>query len=188
MPDNQPAEAGIISSETACQLLMLTRQRIDQLVAAGHLQRHAPGKFRTVDLVQGYIRFLRDESKRANKSAAEGRVRDARAHDIEVRTAERLGILIPIEAFDAMIDEIVGAFRSELSGLPARITRDLVLRRTIEREIHGLLERVTDLCTDHSDRMAKGRDAYKAVKDHQPVPVGDQQSNLSNVGSDTGAT
>jgi hypothetical protein len=94
-PDNQPAEAGIISTEVACQLLMLSRQRIDQLVAAGHLQRHAPGRFRTVDVVQGYIRFLRDEDRRSSKSAADSRMRDAKAREIEVRTQQRLSRLVP---------------------------------------------------------------------------------------------
>jgi hypothetical protein len=162
-----------------------TATYIRQLQRAESLPRGPRGMIPFVAGVRALIRFLRDSERRSSRTAADGRVRDARAHDLEVRTAERLGVLVPIEAFDAMIDDIVGAFRSELSGLPARITRDITLRRNIEREIYGLLERVTGLCTDHSERMAKGRDAYKAVKDHKPVPVGDQQSNVSNVGGNT---
>jgi hypothetical protein len=49
------AEAGIIATEVACRLLMLSRQRLDQLAKDGWIARHAPGHWRLIDLVQGYI-------------------------------------------------------------------------------------------------------------------------------------
>jgi hypothetical protein len=139
------AAADIITTEVACRLLMLSRRRLDQLAKGGWITRHAPGRWRVLDLVQGYVRFLRDEGRRTSKSAAESRVHDARAREIEARTAERLGKLVPLEDFDTFVDLVCGAIRAELSGLPARFTRDLVQRRALEREIQGLLERVADV-------------------------------------------
>ena len=52
-----------------------------------------------------------------------------------------------------MIDEICGAFRTELSGLPARVTRDVTLRRTIEREINGMLGRIADIAEANAARL-----------------------------------
>ena len=138
-------EAGIISTAVACQLLMLSRQRLDQLAAQGWVTRHSPGRWRTVALVQGYIRFMRDEGRRMSRSAAGSRVREARAKEIEVRTAERLGKLVPLEDFDAFVDLVCGLFRAELGGLPARFTRDLPTRRALEREINELLTRIADV-------------------------------------------
>jgi hypothetical protein len=139
------AAADIITTEVACRLLMLSRQRLDQLAKDGWIARLAPGRWRLLDLVQGYIRFLRGEGRRTSKCASESRVRDARAREIEARTAERLGKLVPLEDFDTFVDLVCGAIRAELSGLPARFTRDLMQRRALEREIHGLLERVADV-------------------------------------------
>ena len=62
-------EPGVITTALACQLLGLTRQQIDRLVDGGYTKRHAPGKFRSVELVQGYIRFLRDEREIASHAA-----------------------------------------------------------------------------------------------------------------------
>ena len=148
----------VLSTAAVSGLLMLTRQRLYQLEADGQIKRSAPDVWRTEDVVQGYIRFLRDHS-RVNRSASDNRLREARAIEVEVRTAERLGKFVAVEEFDAMIDLIVGVFRTELSGLPARITRDLALRRSIEREIHGLLERVADTAEANAARLDRARSA-----------------------------
>ncbi len=88
-----------------------------------------------------YIRHLRERHSRRNGSNSH--LREARAREIEVRTAQRLGKLVPLEDFDAFVDELCGIFRTELSGLPARVTRDLMLRRTVEQEITVMLHRVS---------------------------------------------
>jgi hypothetical protein len=42
-----------------------------------------------VGAVQGYLRYLKGDERRSAKSAADSRVRDARALEIELRIAER---------------------------------------------------------------------------------------------------
>ena len=177
-------EAGLISTQVACQLLMMTRQRLGQLAADGWITRLAQGQWRTVDVVQGYIRFLRDEGRRTTKHAADSRVRDARAHEIEVRTAERLGKLVAVEEFDAMIDGICGVTRAELSGLPARVTRDLVVRRAIEREIHGALKRIADTAESIAERLESGRPIDAPLPDDDTRSVGGEQSDVPTVSGD----
>ena len=98
-----------------------------------------------------YIRYLRE--RHSKPGAADSHLREARAREIEVRTAERLGKLVAVEEFDAMIDELCGVFRTELSGLPARVTRDVMLRRTIEREINGILNRIADVAEANAARL-----------------------------------
>ena len=149
-------EDEIITTAAACQLLMLSRQRINQLATEGWIDRHAPGLWRTFDLVQGYVRFLREGASGTAKNEAENRVLDARAHEIEVRTAERLDKLVPVEGYQIFADIICGAFRAELSGLPARYTHDLVQSRSLEREIHSLLERVEGIVDANAARLTKG--------------------------------
>jgi hypothetical protein len=70
--------------------------------------------------VQGYIRFRNDSDRRAQKSAADSRVRDARAREIELRNAVREGRLIEIDETMAIVEEMIGLFRAETAGLPAR--------------------------------------------------------------------
>lgn len=144
----------VITTSAAADLLMLSRQRLYQLETAGRIKRVAPDKWCTVDIVKNYIRFLRENAGTDN-SAANSRLRDARASEIELRVTERLGTLCPIEDFAAFVDLICGAFRTELDGLPARITRDLPMRHTIEREINGVLTRVADICAANASRMER---------------------------------
>ena len=181
------AEAGIIATEVACRLLMLSRQRLDQLAKDGWIARHAPGHWRLIDLVQGYIRFLRDEGRRTSVHAADSRVRDARAREIEIRTAERLGQLVAIEEHDTVVDAICGVFRAELSGFAARVTRDLPLRRVIEQEIHGLLERVAAIADANAARLEAGRASDPSVGADDARQVGDAESDIPAIRADTGA-
>jgi len=186
-PDNPPDEPGIISTAVACQLLMLSRQRIDQLVAAGHLQRHGPGRFRTVDVVQGYIRFLRDEDRRSSKSAADSRMRDAKAHDIEVRTQQRLSRLIPLDVYDEMIDNFAGVIRSEFAGLAAASTREIPARRIIEREVNARLRRIAEFAMAQAIRLETVRGADDAVSANGARPVGGSEPDLSGDSGGAGA-
>jgi hypothetical protein len=80
----------------------------------------------------------------ASKNAAQSRIADARARDIEVRTRQRLNRLVPIEIYDEMIDSFAGSVRSEFAGLAATCTRDIPMRRIIDREVNARLRRIAE--------------------------------------------
>jgi hypothetical protein len=180
-------DATIISVPVVCQLLMLSRQRIDQLVNDGWLKRVAKGQFSLVDAVQGYIRFLRDEHRRQNVSAADSRVRDARARDIETRTAIRLSQLVPREIYDEMIDGFAGVVRSEFAGLAAASTRDLPTRRAIDREVNVILRRIAEYALAQALRMEAVRGIDPAVGADGAGHMGGGKSDLSANGGGAGA-
>ena len=137
--------SGLIPVGQAARLLMISEERIRQLVKQGYVPRSEKrGYVQLVGSVQGYLRYLKDDERRSAKSAADSRVRDARALEIELRIAERTRDLIPIE--DALTDmaELAGMVRSELAGLPARLTRIIDERQKIETEIDGVLSRLAE--------------------------------------------
>ena len=142
-----------------CEITMLSRQRIDQLLKDGWITRYGKNQYNLANAVQGYIRFLRDNSRRSQVSAADSRVRDARAKDIEARTAQRLGHLVSISVYDEMIDGFAGLVRSEFAGLAAACTRDLILRRIIEREVNARLRRMAEYAMAQSVRVEAIREA-----------------------------
>jgi hypothetical protein len=155
--------ATVITLPVVCQLLMLSRQRVDQLVASGHIKKVGRGEYSLVDAVQGYIRFLRDEAHQKTMTAADSRVRDARARDIEVRTAQRLSRLVPLSVYDEMIDGFAGVVRSEFAGLPATCTRNLIERRIIERETNARLRRIAEYAMAQAIRLETVRGADHAI-------------------------
>jgi len=133
-PDTGAAGRGqLIASALAARLLMVSPERIRQLSKEGWIEKQGRDQFFLVDVVQGYIRFRNDSDRRAQKSAADSRVRDARAREIELRNAVREGRVIEIDEAMAIVEEMIGLFRAETAGLPARVTRDLQFRKTIDK-------------------------------------------------------
>jgi hypothetical protein len=143
-------------------------------------------EFSLVDGVQGYIRFLRDETRRQNVSAADSRVRDARARDIEVRTQQRLGRLVPLEVYEEMIDNLCGVVRSEFAGLAAAVTRDLPLRRAIERDVNARLRRIAEHAMAEAIRLETYRPPDDALRNSGAGPLGGGEPDLSGNGSGAG--
>ncbi|MCA1419480.1 hypothetical protein [Bradyrhizobium sp. BRP23] len=117
---------------------------IRQLQREGSLPRGSRGMIPFIAGVRALIRFLRDSERRSSKTAADSRVRDARAREIELRNLENERRLVQVEDVNGLVDEMVGTFRSELAGLAPRVTRDLTLRRTIDRALHDILHRLAD--------------------------------------------
>jgi phage terminase Nu1 subunit (DNA packaging protein) len=150
--------AGLIPIGQAARLLMISEERIRQLVKQGYVPKaEKRGFVQLVGAVQGYLRYLKDDERRSAKSAADSRVRDARALEIELRIAERSRELISVE--DALSDmaEFAGMVRSELAGLPARLTRVVAERQKVETEIDGILSRLSQRAAEKAEGLEAGR-------------------------------
>lgn len=152
------SEAGTINSETAAKLIMCTREWLRRLVKDGWIKKLGKDRFRIVDVVQGYINYLKDENRRTSKSAAQSRVQDARAKEIELRVGREQNQLIEIDDVEAFLSDTIGSFRSELSGLPAACTRDLALRETIEKQLNGTIDRCRRKFEEAATAVRAGRE------------------------------
>ncbi len=138
------AEAGTITTSQAARLLMVSDERVRQLTKAGFVPKAARGRYNLVALVQGYIRFLKDDERRSSKSAADSRVRDARAAEIERRMAREDRKIIALDEAMAAFDQATGLYLQSLSSLPARITRNSAERRRIEAVCDAERQRLSD--------------------------------------------
>lgn len=135
--------SGLMPIGQAARLLMISEERIRQLQKQGYIPRaQRRGIVQLVGAVQGYIRSLRDEERQSSKSAAATRVTDARTREIELRIAERQRDLIPQDDARAVIGEMAAMVKAEFVGMPARVTRDLALRRTLEQEVDASFARL----------------------------------------------
>ena len=86
-----------VNASQIAVLLMLSTERIRQLVNAGYIPKIGKGKYAVIDAVQGYIRFLRDEEKQASKSAADSGLKAARQREVELRIAREEGRFVDME-------------------------------------------------------------------------------------------
>lgn len=152
----QDPQAGTITTVQAARLLMLSDERIRQLVKDGYIPRVAQGRFNLVTVVQGYIRFLKDDGRRSSKSAADNRVRDARAAEIERRMAREDRDIIMLDEAMAAYDFATGLYLASVSGLPARMTRNASERRRLEAICDGERQRLADRFAEGASALPTG--------------------------------
>lgn len=95
------------------------------------------------------------------------RFNDARAAEIEIRTAERLKTLqlLGRDVDLAVVDAVLGPMRSDLQSVPARVTKDLALRQRLEGELNGVLDSAADRAR-----------TYRRREPTQDGPVGNRRA------------
>jgi len=179
--------AELTDAQTLSRCWNVNTTRISQHVAEGWLISVKKGKYKWFDACQGYIRWLRDESRKSSKSASDSRMRDAKSRDIEVRTMQRLGRLVPLEVYEEMIDNLAGMVRSEFAGLAASSTRDITLRRIIEREVNARLQRIAEQAMAQAIRLEAMVSPADAVAANGAGHLGRSKSDVPADSSGAGA-
>lgn len=151
-----------MSTVAAGQEIGVTGQFIRQLIGEGAIKKHGRN-VRLIEVLKGYIGWLKDDARRNSKSASATRVADARALEIEIRTAERRRELIPVEDAQAAMDAVVGRCLTEMVGLPASYTRDIAERRRLEEKMDGCRARIAASLRNTSEALVSGGDVLKAA-------------------------
>jgi phage terminase Nu1 subunit (DNA packaging protein) len=150
--------AGTISVEVAAKLLMVTPEWIRRLSKDGWIPKVERGRYRVVDVVQGYIRFLKDEARRTTKTASLSRLQDIRTRKEELAVAQAERELVPLAEAMTLVDEVAGTVVSRVNAIPARFTRDIEQRALLQRE-------VDDALTEVADRIEKLGSAFRSGRD-----------------------
>ena len=152
----------MISAAKAAKLLDCTTQWLRDLAKKGYVPKATRGQYPMVATVQGNIRWLKEENARKSKSGAEGRVRDARAAEIERRMAREDREIVALDEAIGAFDDATGAYLQALSGLPARITRNQSERRRIEVVCDAERERLSARFEQVASTLRTGRQATDA--------------------------
>jgi len=140
--DPQAATPGMVPVKQAAALLMITERWVRELQGKGYIPKGPErGAVSLVGAVQGYIRWLKDEERRASKSAAASEVQKARAEEIRLRTAVRTGQLAEWSQVEESLADILARLRGHLGGVPAASTRDLTTRAAIETHMNEAFTR-----------------------------------------------
>lgn len=164
-PENLPFQPvvgsdGQVDFEVGLTVLCLWADRSDEtilkLVRAGTIQRYGKGRYRLRESLVALSRWQTDEQRQVTKSASDSRVRDARAREIELRIAKEQRDLIQTDEALGIVDDIIGIYRSRYGGLPARVTRDPVLRKKLEAEVDAIQHDVADALAKRAEALRSG--------------------------------
>lgn len=166
---------GSISAVSLAQLLMLTPRHLSRLVGEGWIQKSATGRYSLVSGVQGYVRYLRDETRRNSKSGAVQKREDAKTREIEQRIAQRDRKLIAVEECFAVVDKVIGTFRAAQDGLGAEFTRDMGERNRLEGLLNGTYTRAQAELAKSIALIEAGGSLDVAPADDDPGPVGGKE-------------
>lgn len=155
-----------ISVSAAATLIDVSAARIRQLAADGFIEIHRRGHTSIKSVARGYARFWKEQSEKTTKTASASRATDARAREIELRIAERSRELIPIDDANLALDLVVGEVNKQFTGLAARITRDVGLRRKIEAELYEAKRKIAEALAHGAELNRTGRDPTDPDADH----------------------
>lgn len=147
-----------LNATQVAALLTLSIERVRQLVNSGYIPRVGKAKYPVVGVVQGYIRFLKDEDKRTSKSAADDSLKAVRQREVEIRIAKEEGRLVDMSDVEAAFGSILGTLRAELSGVPASVTREASLRSAIDHAQSAAFGRAQKKFQDASLELRAGND------------------------------
>jgi phage terminase Nu1 subunit (DNA packaging protein) len=156
-----------VSTADLARVLGVTERRVQQLENVGVLRHTEHGEWDLAESVQAYLQHrLKAKRTPAARGKAEERLKEAKASREVLKLAVEEGRLIDVDEALAIIDEIVGTFRADLTGIPARLTRDMTWREKIETEIDGALCRCADLFAERAEAMrARGHIVATAEAD-----------------------
>ena len=146
----------VVDAATVAALLNLTIGRVRALTTQLHIKTAGRGRWKLIDVIMAYVAFIKEENKNRSKGAAESRVRDARAAEIELRMARADREVIALPEALSVVDDITGIYLQSMSSLPARITREQNERRRIEAICDEERLRVADHLAERASALRTG--------------------------------
>lgn len=142
------ATSGRRSAVTATELaehLGLSRQRIAALADVEHvIERLQDGRFNQDGARLAYIKWLRSPERRSARSTAASAFADAKTRLVMLRVREREGALMRTAEALETVEALTGLFVSKLCSLPARLSRDLAVRRAAEKIVFEIRTTIAD--------------------------------------------
>jgi hypothetical protein len=144
-PVAKPVNASALALHFDC-----SRAYIGKLETEGVIQQLGSG-FPLDQSRVAYLRYLRCERRQSPRSEADAEHAKAKAALLRLRIAEKQRELVPRADFDAMIDGIAGVVLTHLSGMAARCSNDLAVRRKIDAVVYEVRTEIAEHCTKMAD-------------------------------------
>jgi hypothetical protein len=149
----------IVGVNELARHLCTNREGLKRLEEQGVIARLPDGKsYDQEDCRRRYLEHLR--SRPTARSSKQDALYEARAALAQLRAKKLAGELCHVSDFDDAWTEVIGYLLAALVGFPARIIRDVALRRTIEQELDRLRHDVCDHFRRRADELeGKGKAA-----------------------------
>ena len=98
---------------------------------------------------------MRRERRKSPRSEADAEHAKAKAALLRLRIAEKQRELVPRADFDAVIDGIAGVVLMHLSGMAARCSNDLMVRRKIDAVVYQVRKEMAKVALEMADKYGE---------------------------------
>ena len=139
-----------VSASALAQHLDCSRTYLGKLEAEGVIQRQGDGYPLDQSRV-AYLRYLRRERRQSSRSEADADHVRAKTEMLQLRLMEKRRELVRRDEADALIDQIAGTVLTHLSGMPARCSRDIQVRRNIDAVVMQIRREIGEACSKAAD-------------------------------------
>ena len=140
-----------VSASALALHLDCSRTYIAKLVDQGVIERRADGAFDQDQCRSKYIAHLRAEHRRSPRAAADAEHAKAKTELLQIRIMEKQRKLVLQEDVDELIDQIAGTVLTHLSGMAARCSRDMQVRRGIDAVVDQIRREIAAACLAKAD-------------------------------------
>jgi hypothetical protein len=122
-----------------------SRAYIGKLEAEGVIQRQGDG-FPLDQSRLAYLRYLRRERRQSPRTEADAAHAKAKTELLQIKIMEKQRTLMRRDAMNVLLDEICGVMLTHLSGMAARCSNDLTVRRKIDAVVHQVRTEIAEHC------------------------------------------
>ena len=139
-----------VSAAALALHLNCSRTYVGKLEAEGVIQRQGDGFLLDQSRV-AYLRYLRREHRRSPRAEADADHVKVKTEMLQMRLMEKRRELVRRVDVDALIDGIAGTVLTHLSGMAARCSRDMVVRRNIDAVVMQIRREIAEACSKAAD-------------------------------------
>lgn len=143
-------EAATVSASALALHLDCSRTYIGKLEAEGVIQRQGDG-FPLDQSRVAYLRYLRRERQQSPRSEADADHIKVKTEMLQLRLMEKKRELVRQSDVDELIDQIAGITLTHLSGMAARCSRDMVVRRNIDAVVMQIRREIAEAYSKAAD-------------------------------------
>lgn len=143
----------VVTANSLATHLGMTRQNVARLTAEAVIEQRSDGHYDQTALRLKYIRHLR--SPRSPRTQADADHVKVKTEMLRLRLMEKQRKLVRREDADALIDSICGVVLTHLSGMGARCSRNMTVRREIDHVVHQVRTELAQVCTRMADERGE---------------------------------
>ena len=139
-------KAATVSASALAQHLDCSHTYIGKLEAEGVIQRQDDGYPLDQNRV-AYLRYLRRERQQSPRAEADADHVKVKTEMLQLRLMEKKRELVRQDDVDELIGQIAGITLTHLSGMAARCSRDMVVRRNIDAVVMQIRREIAEACS-----------------------------------------